>query len=276
VGSGVQTWCLACCLLPAAPTKQNHARPFCLLTAAHTLLCCAALEAMERLMAHWHQTTAKHPRSPAAAAAATTPATTPASTHSSASSRRRLSDAAGDDEPQMLPFQQQQQRPGGGAVGISFAPCEHVACSQQTFCLVEEMERLKRNYHGRTDQVRLSWFVSGVWVAIRPPSPQWHCLFMDRQRMISLNLAAGRAAAVSKANWPAVCAVLHCFAARVVSHQGSQSSNPGAGAPAAADTGTAGGGHNRLSVSGHTLLCRKPFCCHQQQQVKAAWLHSAS
>lgn len=59
----------------------------------------------------------------------------------------------------MLPFQQQQQRQlggdDGGVGGSSAAPCEHMACSQQTFCLVEEMERLKRNYHGRTDQVGL-------------------------------------------------------------------------------------------------------------------------
>jgi hypothetical protein len=72
----------------------------------------------------------------------------PGSTNSSASSRqleRKLSDQ------QALPFQQQQQQQSDGGGGT--APCDHVACSQQSVCLVEEMERLKRNYHGRVDQV---------------------------------------------------------------------------------------------------------------------------
>lgn len=146
-----------CCLLPSCTHCEGLHACCCLLACSRPAPTCsgAALEAMERLMAHWHQTTAKHPiRSPAAAAAATTPG----STRSSAGSRRRLSDAE-DEEAQVLPFQQQQQRQlggdDGGVGGSSAAPCEHVACSQQTFCLVEEMERLKRNYHGRTDQVGL-------------------------------------------------------------------------------------------------------------------------
>jgi hypothetical protein len=55
-------------------------------------------------------------------------------------------------DQQVLPFQQQQpqQHPDGGG---GTAPCDHMACSQQSVCLVEEMERLKRNYHGRVDQV---------------------------------------------------------------------------------------------------------------------------
>lgn len=132
----------------------------------------AALESTERLMAHWYQTSARHSR-PAAAAAAMG---APGSTHSSAGSRgdpairgpggsEGLSLPFSNHQQQHLPSQQRQQEQeqegqhisaagavhsGGGGV---VAPCDHVACSQQSFCLVEEMERLKRNYHGRSDQV---------------------------------------------------------------------------------------------------------------------------
>ena len=109
-------------------------------------------------MVHWHQTTAKHPR--LSAGAATSP---PGGSHhsdstsTSTSSRQDRTSDHEDHEEQLLPFQQQQQEAGraGGSSsdGGSEAPCEHVACSRLTFCLVEEMERLKRNYHGRADQV---------------------------------------------------------------------------------------------------------------------------
>lgn len=102
-------------------------------------------------MAHWHQTTAKHPKttSPAAAGAATA---TPGSIHSGGGSRGPKNRPSDTEHEQTVPFQQQQQQPMDGSAGGS-APCEHVACSRQAVCLVEEMERLKRNYHGRADQV---------------------------------------------------------------------------------------------------------------------------
>jgi hypothetical protein len=136
--------------------------PFCKIT---------ALQSMEQLWAHWHQTTAKQPSSTHATPAKPPHLNAPGSTTSSADSKglggsTHSHDADDDiDREQSLPFQQQEQQEqqqqvqyagaGGGAGAGAGAACDHVACSQQSFCLVQELERLKRNYHGRADQVTL-------------------------------------------------------------------------------------------------------------------------
>lgn len=150
--------------MPRQPCRPHATLPIIMCTPAVPLALPAvpALESMERLMVHWHQTTAKHPR-PSAGAATSPPYGWHHSDSSSTSSRQDRTSDQEDQVEQLLPFQQQQQQEEAGRAGGSSSgggnsqtPCEHVACSRLTFCLVEEMKRLKRNYHGRADQVGCS------------------------------------------------------------------------------------------------------------------------
>lgn len=89
----------------------------------------SALDTIRKLDRHWHQLKGNQTATLGTAEAA-------------ADAVEMGSDDDADDRDQQVPK------------GVNQV-CNHVACSAQPFCLIEQLEVVRSNYHGRADQFRI-------------------------------------------------------------------------------------------------------------------------
>lgn len=94
-----------------------------------------ALATIRKIERHWHQLDNRN---------------------SSQALQRSPADAAGLAEEgsgaeDSVPSRQQQADAGAGANMV----CNHIACSAQQFCVVEQLQTVRDNYRGRVDQFRI-------------------------------------------------------------------------------------------------------------------------